>query len=341
MPDWISNLDELASRQESSVLITVAGIRGSAPRETGAKMIVTTQQAIGSIGGGQLEHQCTAHAVAMLRSQDKPADKRRFSLGANCGQCCGGVVEVLFEHLPGSRAAWLEQVAERFDKREPVVIATSINEPGRKFAFSGQFAVDDFAAQSSACRLLANDLPATIVDDWLLDPVRAPSFQVAVFGAGHVGTATIDLLGRQDCDVRWIDGRRRIFPVRLPANVTAIESMQPAREVAAMPPGSFFLVMTHSHPLDLDICAATLQRADAAYCGVIGSRSKRRRFERQLKGQGIPDAVVQTMICPIGVAGITGKKPAEIAIAVVAELLQARDQAAARNETLPFLEVSN
>jgi xanthine dehydrogenase accessory factor len=109
--------------------------------------------------------------------------------------------------------------------------------------------------------------------------------------------------------------------------VTAIETAEPAREVAAMPPGSFYLIMTHSHPLDQEICAQVLQRGDFAYCGLIGSHSKRRRFERKLKKIGLSENSLQRLTCPIGVPGIQGKRPVEIALAVAAQLLQAKDAA--------------
>ena len=68
MNEWINDLEDLAAAGEPAVLVTVAGIRGSAPREIGAKMIVTATQTIGTIGGGQLEYQSTRVAVGMPRS---------------------------------------------------------------------------------------------------------------------------------------------------------------------------------------------------------------------------------------------------------------------------------
>ena len=100
---------------------------------------------------------------------------------------------------------------------------------------------------------------------------------------------------------------------------------EPALEVAAMPPSSYYLVMTHSHALDFDICDRILRRGDARYCGLIGSLSKRRRFEKRYRQQGMSQAVIDTLVCPIGVDGITGKKPAEIAVSVAAEVLRLRD----------------
>ena len=87
--------------------------------------------------------------------------------------------------------------------------------------------------------------------------------------------------------------------------------------------------MTHSHALDFDVCDRILRRGDARYCGLIGSVSKRRRFEKRFRQQGMPQAVIDTLVCPIGVDGINGKKPAEIAVAVAAEILKIRERGAA------------
>ena len=94
-----------------------------------------------------------------------------------------------------------------------------------------------------------------------------------------------------------------------------------------MPPDSFYLIMTHSHALDFDICDRVLRRGDARYAGLIGSRTKRRRFEKRLRQQGLEQATIDSLVCPIGVDGINGKKPAEIAVAVAAEVLTVHERA--------------
>ncbi len=341
MTDWIETLDTLAGAGEPSVLVTVGGVRGSAPRETGAHMIVTATETIGSIGGGQLEYQSTAHAVEMLKTRSS-ADRRRFSLGANCGQCCGGAVDILFDYLPGSRAGWLDPLLDAWRNRRPAVLATMLDDTRRKFVVGQREDAAPLAASVAdrALELLQSGGRASVVGDCLLEPVRQNGFDIAVFGAGHVGTATVDLLSRLDCHVRWIDNRRGIFPARVPANVVVLESDAPSREVSAMPPDSYYLVMTHSHPIDLDICARILARDDAAYCGLIGSVSKRRRFERMLKKQGVAGGAIDRLVCPIGISGIDSKKPVEIALAVVAELLRVRDRRSAAAQRDPYLEVA-
>ena len=329
MNEWISELCDLSAAGEAAVLVTVAGIRGSAPREIGAKMIVTDSETIGTIGGGQLEYQATRIAVSML-GDDRPA-LRSFPLGAALGQCCGGVVEILFEPLADGMPEWLRDLSALHGQRAPAVIATRISTttPG-KFVVTAEdvYGSGDADMISAARAVLDGERTATRNVQEFYEPVVAPDLNIAVFGAGHVGVAVVAALARLECNIRWIDSRRGFIRDVLP-NVTAIETADPALEVAALPAGSYFLVMTHSHALDFEICDRVLRRGDARYCGLIGSLSKRRRFEKRYRQQGMPQAVFDALVCPIGVDGITGKKPAEIAVAVAAEVLRVRDVTAA------------
>jgi len=332
MHNWITNLGDIDARAETAVLMTVAAVRGSAPREIGAKMIVTATESIGTIGGGQLEYQCVRIAARQVSDGSTGpvlTTTRRFVLGANCGQCCGGVVEVMFEALQPGRSKWLGSLDRFRQERIPVVMATS---PGHKFLITadccstfGDLGECPPAVLTEARSMLAMHQDARMEGDFLLEPVRESSFDIALFGAGHVGAATVDILSRLDCNIRWIDSREKFFPTVLAGNVTAVESANPAREVESMPRGSWFLIMTHSHPIDQEVCAQVLRREDFAYCGLIGSKSKRRRFERRMVNEGMPESLLERLVCPIGVSGIHGKKPVEIAIAVAAELLQVRD----------------
>jgi xanthine dehydrogenase accessory factor len=345
---WLDDLHDLRDRDERCVVVTVVGVRGSAPREIGAKMIVTGTATIGTIGGGQLEYQCTRIGVKQIQKQGAYGSERlqrRFPLGSNCGQCCGGVVDIMFERVTSSSSGWLGELKRLHDERRPVVVITPLDEAAGRYLvtedrcmhFDRDVACAD-EATAVARRMIADNDSAAVLDNFLLEPIMHSEFHVAIFGAGHVGAATVDILSKLDCNLRWIDSRRNIFPASLPHNVTAVESGSPAREVAAMPRGTSYLVMTHSHPLDFEICDRVLRREDFAYCGLIGSVSKRRRFEREMRKQAMPDALLERLTCPIGVGGIASKKPADIAVAVAAELLRVRDAVGAAksdNETVP------
>ena len=332
MNEWIDELNDLSAASEPAVLVTVAGVRGSAPREIGAKMIVTATETIGTIGGGQLEYQSTRVAVGMLEEEQMAL--RSFPLGSAMGQCCGGVVEILFEPFVGDMPAWLRDLRALHGQREPAVIATRISRsaPG-KFVVTADrvFGVAEDHADSAMvamARAILNGKPEAQRNvQEFYEPVVVPDLNIAVFGAGHVGSAVVAALSGLDCNIRWIDNRRNIFR-KVPGNVRAIEATEPALEVAAMPPDSYYLVMTHSHALDFDICDRILRREDYRYCGLIGSLSKRRRFEKRFRQQGMSQGLIDTLVCPIGVAGISGKKPAEIAVSAAAEILKIREAAA-------------
>ncbi|WP_179401990.1 xanthine dehydrogenase accessory protein XdhC [Burkholderia guangdongensis] len=152
---------------------------------------------------------------------------------------------------------------------------------------------------------------------------RAP-IHIVLFGAGHVGEALVTLLGALPCVVQWVDTRDELFPDECPPNVQPEPTDAPEAYVDAAPPGAYFLVMTHNHALDFSLAERIMRRRDFAYFGMIGSRTKRVKFERRLAARGVDQERLTEMVCPIGVAGIVDKAPWSIAVAVCAELMQAR-----------------
>jgi xanthine dehydrogenase accessory factor len=156
----------------------------------------------------------------------------------------------------------------------------------------------------------------------LLEPVLPARWQVAVFGAGHVGKALVKILADLPCAVTWIDSRAEELPAAPAPSVRCVLSDAPPDEVAELPAGADLVVMTHSHALDLEIVDAALRRGAHRYLGLIGSRTKRARLAQRLEARGRTPEQIARVTCPIGVPGVTGKQPAVIAVAVAAELLQ-------------------
>lgn len=115
------------------------------------------------------------------------------------------------------------------------------------------------------------------------------------------------------------------FPTEVPPNVVIESTDTPEAVIDHAPAGSYFLVMTHNHALDLALCERIMRRTDFAYFGLIGSKTKRARFEHRMVEHGVDPARLPEMVCPIGVAGIVDKAPDIIAVSVVAQLLQVRE----------------
>ena len=168
----------------------------------------------------------------------------------------------------------------------------------------------------------------------LFEPFAADSWQVWIFGAGHVGKALVHQLAGLPLRATLADARPAQFPDALPANCTKL--VEPVLEDAVkdVPSGAAALVMTHSHDLDLALVERLLRRGDLAYVGLIGSASKRKRFEARLSAKGVD---WKALVCPIGLTDIDDKHPHAIAIGVAAQLLQVREAAKAAARPAPEL----
>jgi xanthine dehydrogenase accessory factor len=154
---------------------------------------------------------------------------------------------------------------------------------------------------------------------------------VALFGGGHVGQALASVLATLPFALRWIDSREGVFPQPPPPGVVCEHSEPVQAAVRDLAPGSLVLIMSFSHAEDLDIVAACLARqrtaGDLPYIGLIGSRTKWATFRHRLEARGFTAEELAHVTCPIGVPGIDGpaaKLPEVIAVAVAAQLLQAR-----------------
>jgi xanthine dehydrogenase accessory factor len=238
-------------------------------------------------------------------------------------------------------------VAARWhDAGVPCVVVTPLDGEARllvreaeTWGSLGDAALDARTAEAARAMLARGErdtAPVTVGEGVtaLFEPLQPSDFNVVLFGAGHVGRALVRVLGPVPCRVTWVDSRAGEFPADVPDNVRVVRTDAPAAEVAAARTGSYFLVMTHSHALDYELVGAVLKRGDFAFCGMIGSQTKRRTFENGLAKHDVPSDRLPRLTCPIGIAGIKGKEPGAIAVAVAAQLLEQRERAAtgAENE---------
>ena len=151
---------------------------------------------------------------------------------------------------------------------------------------------------------------------------------LALFGGGHVGQAIVQVMLNLPYAITWIDSRDSVFPDGLPARVRCEHSQPVERAVPELPAGSQVLIMSFSHAEDLDIVHQCLSRQraqqDLPFIGLIGSQTKWAVFQRRLQARGYGEAELAHITCPIGLAGIEGKEPEVIAVAVAAQLLMHR-----------------
>lgn len=247
--------------------------------------------------------------------------------------------------------SWISALAELQQQGEPCVLVTIIEEQGSTPRNSGSKMVVtaerifetiggghlEYKAMELAREMLTSRTQQTRLERFslgaslgqccggatvlLFEPMGQPQAHIALFGAGHVGRALIPLLASLPLKVRWIDSRDAEFPDYIPSNVEKVLSDEVVDEVDEMPAGSYFIVMTHNHQLDLELTQAILARNDFAYYGLIGSKTKRVKFEHRLRERGFSAEQMQRMRCPMGLLEVKGKLPAEIAISIAGEIV--------------------
>ncbi|EFV12360.2 xanthine dehydrogenase accessory protein XdhC [Segniliparus rugosus] len=260
---WIGAAARLRERREPGALVTLAQVRGHAPRGAGAKMVVAAGQTWGSIGGGSMEAAMVERARALIEAGGGEPELVEFALSDRAVhehgvQCCGGTATLLVEPLPVPPA-------------------------------------------------------------------------VAIFGFGHVGLELARILARHDLDLHLIDSRaEQLAAERLGALADAVARVTahhapvlPESVLDQLPAGCHVLIMTHDHAEDAALCDAALRRDRFSSIGLIGSAAKWTRFRQLLTSEGGHDeASLQRITTPIGLAEITGKEPATIAVSVAADLLR-------------------
>jgi xanthine dehydrogenase accessory factor len=345
---WATDLQGLLA-QQTCVLVSLKQIMGSAPRESGCRMIVTADVVRGSIGGGNLEFTAIARARDLLRQADTPHQfLEPFGLGPALNQCCGGAVSLLFERLPPGAAAWLDELVSAQAANMPAVLAaaTDLSSPLHYVITRSSARPADLpeAVWQAAFDLLARSNLPNGSDSWLemeqeakhwwLELIQEQRPELFLFGAGHVGQEVARRIRGLPFRLNWLDQRPDIFPEDASKFATLIAT-DPLAAVATARTGSIFVVMSHSHQLDEDICHAILARNDPewdfAWLGLIGSATKRKRFVHRLQQRGISELQLQRLVCPIGLAGIRGKQPATIAHSLLAQLMMETTWTAANN----------
>jgi xanthine dehydrogenase accessory factor len=328
--DWLPALLQALQGDSAVVRVVLVEVRGSAPRESGAGMLVGPAQVLGSIGGGRLEWEAIAAAHALLEDSAVCARLSRVVLGADRGQCCGGVVTLWLERY-SRREIGLLQAAKAAADRGCASLISVITPSGIEHRVVHENAAETAMDRARrAPRLTRNADGGITLRERLDDELPA----VWVYGAGHVGQALARMLTDLPLRLTWIDSRDELCPAPPAGSAPILRRPDPVASVVDAPAGMYFVVLTHSHPLDYSLCRAILRRNDFAWLGLIGSHSKAARFRSRLARDGLGVEAIGRLVCPIGVGGIASKWPAAIAVGVAAQLLRVISAAALEQTSL-------
>lgn len=152
-------------------------------------------------------------------------------------------------------------------------------------------------------------------------------WRIVIFGAGHVANAVVQCLAQLDCHTTCIDSRAEWLE-KIPARsrLTKVHTSDLPGQVATIPSDAFVLCMTMGHATDRPVLEEIFrQDREFPYLGVIGSKAKRGVLVRELVAAGIEKPQAEAFHCPIGLP-LGTNQPGEIAVSVVAQLIQERDR---------------
>jgi xanthine dehydrogenase accessory factor len=309
--DWIAAAARAVRQGETLAMVTVAAVQGSAPREAGARMLVWPDGFSGTIGGGALERQALDQARRLLSQTARRHALQDYPLGPLLGQCCGGQVRLLVERLDTTSLPWLEQALAACRDGQPFTLQAEIEDGELHRTVTGETTKTPDSPRTPLCdvRFLAETIT----------PVRP---RLAIFGAGHIGQATARTFAPLPFDLTWLASREDLRPETGAARAELMSEAELEAWIVEAPPGGLYAIFTHSHDLDYRLTRAVLARGDFAYLGLIGSATKRVRFDKRLRAEGFGDADLSRLTCPLGLPGLKSKAPAVIAVALAAQLLQ-------------------
>ena len=329
------------------ILISLLGLKGSAPRHDGSKMLVAADgKAYGTIGGSILE------ATAISRAKEALAEKRpellHFDLtGKNTGRegmICGGTADVLLDYLaPVSdnlelADQWLEAVSGGKDcflltcfsgeEKHVRIGGRSLLLPDGTMAGNLPLNEADIDKIRNGLRTVTTTI-VTPVGDWnvLIDPMRKLK-TLYLFGGGHVAVPTAHIAAMAGFKVVVVDDRSDYASTdRFPDARQTVVTPDFAHAVEDQPidKDSYIVIITRGHQFDRVVLEQAL-KTNAEYIGMISSRRKRDVMYDALREAGVSQSALDAVHSPIGLS-IGGETPEEIAVSIVAEIISVRSGA--------------
>jgi xanthine dehydrogenase accessory factor len=333
----------LLNGQELAVASIISD-RGSTPRSSGSKMIVYPNGDIsGTIGGGAIEGDVIQRALRLFETRGADIVSYDLNRKANIQTMdviCGGQIQVLIEHLPvHEKTIDLYQTAqEEFKKSRSFFWIGKITDDNGKLqvAHAIQKAQNEFIGPlqvkhefqkliESGARIYDGSCCMEVEGhSYVIESIQPPD-TIFLLGAGHVSRELAALSKKVDFRTIVFDDRAEFAnPNRFPDadEIRVCPEFTEVFKESVTNAGDYIVIMTRGHSFDQEVLAQALQ-TEAGYIGMIGSRRKREAIYRELIDRGIAPSALEQVRCPIGLA-IDAETPAEIAVSIMAQLIQHR-----------------
>lgn len=324
-------LASLIEHLEAGTPLVIASIvksAGSAPRTSGARMLLdSTKILAGTVGGGAVEAASEQKAYSLLQNNgsDFIAD---FNLSvtdsANLGMVCGGAVSVLLQKVKAADLAFFKELHQSYHAGTTPLLITHLPENG-----DARF-LPLLEAENFGKKIISGKAPRQSFfheqddENYFIEPLFHPG-TVHIMGGGHVSLGTASLAKKVGFDVVVVDDRPEFASeLRFP-KVDSVRVLQDFNNCCeGFTENDYVVIVTRGHIHDRDVLAQALT-TPATYIGMIGSSRKRKAVYDSLLESGFTEEDLQRVASPIGLS-IGADSPEEIGVSIVAELIAHRAQ---------------
>ena len=307
-------------------LATVVRTHGSTPQVAGAKLVLDDEGAfVGTLGGGCVEADAIIAAREVLEKGGRSlrAYELTEDLAWNSGLVCGGTMWILAERGDDALAIDGRDVLDDLVRAAagealPLAVRTHFRGRGKRADYLGR-TIEPF--DGAPTPRMAH-VPGTDDEEELIDVVAGKP-RIVIAGGGHVSLALYRQAQLLDFEITILEDRPHFAGKERFPGATVIEA-DVATSIASMDYGwhTFLVIATRGHKMDAD-CTLAAVRSNARYIGLLGSRRKKILIDESLRDSGVAEARIQDVRSPVGL-DLGGRTPAEIALAVLAEITQTR-----------------
>jgi xanthine dehydrogenase accessory factor len=352
MKDVYAKAVELLARNEFSVLATIIKLTGSGPRGAGTKFLILEDGSYaGTIGGGLLEARVLEAAKKVFATR-APARLSLNLMGTDVAETdmiCGGDVDIFLEPLSTENQDHIQvwKKIQDIQKRGGAgLLVTVVNRDRwqkdivpRLFILPGAEPIGNLAGMKAVEEELAKNMPLWLKQreprlvasrddlggsvEFFVEPILSDPV-LYLFGGGHVSAQIIPMASKVGFKVEVIDDRPEFADARKFPEAAKVHQYPFEGVLRRIPvdESSYLVIVTRGHIHDKTVLEQCL-RTKAKYIGMIGSRRKKEMIYEKLLEEGFTKADLDRVHAPIGL-GIGAETPEEIAVSIVAELIQVR-----------------
>jgi xanthine dehydrogenase accessory factor len=312
--DWLEEFGSVA-------LATVVSTWGSAPVPIGGQLVIAPNgQFEGSVSGGCIEVDVITEAIEVIAAE-RP---KLLEFGIEdetawrSGLPCGGTLKVLIEPLrQASGLAFIDAVLRSRRSRNTLAVVTDLANGARRISAQGAFGEDELKREIARGE---NGVVDT-ADGQAFLHILAPALRIVAAGGTHITQVLADLARRIGYDVVIVDPRTAFASDdRFDGISTLTDWPEDSFAELQFDSRTAVVALTHAAHLD-DASLAAALRSDCLYIGALGSRKTHAKRLERLRAAGFGDAALERIHAPVGLA-IGAKGPAEIAVSILAEIVQ-------------------